>query len=520
MLRVRRRGRIYYYRAKLPVDVRRLINRSELSYSLHTTEEVHARALALELSAAQLRLCHAIRKSPQPMTLDQIDALVAQYMEGWRTNPEEEAINLGGRSPEEVKAHAEFLRSELRNATEALSLNRLESSEHLARQLLWESQVRLPDEQAFRRLCYRLLVARVDVMRAQVERLPEVTSSQIPPVALEATPAAPTGPRVSELVQEYLEIRDSKQPFGPNTRIEAVAAFGTLVDLLGDPAFGEVRNKDAEAYALKLVRLPNRWRQKFKNKSASEVLRETEGQECKRIAPATFNKELGLVKSFWSWACKNQELTRNAMSAVDPVDVGKVKDKRKPFTEDEMRRIAPILEEQRRTRPERYWVTTLIAYTGARLEEIAQLRKQDVTRVGDTWVIRITGEAGSVKNEASEREVPIHSAVIAKGFLEYLDGVPGERLFASSEREGRVGPPIGKWFGRVLTTLDIADRAKKGMHSFRHSMRDLLIRSGVDPVTRREILGHAHGDIEDQVYGEPTGITERQEALERVKLPI
>src|SRR5262249_54790994 len=160
---------------------------------------------------------------------------------------------------------------------------------------------------------------------------------------------------------------------------------------------------------LKLARLPKRWRQNFRGKTASEVLRETDGSTTLRIEPATFNKELGLVKAFWRWAASREELQRNAMQAISKADIGSVKEKRKPFTDDEIKAIAPIVQSQREERPERYWVTTLLAYTGARLEEIAQLRKQDVFQIGEIWCIRITGEAGSVKNTASERDVPIHS---------------------------------------------------------------------------------------------------------------
>ena len=60
-----------------------------------------------------------------------------------------------------------------------------------------------------------------------------------------------------------------------------------------------------------------------------------------------------------------------------------------------------------------------------------------------------------------------------------------------------------------------------------HPFRRVLARqnpltwlAGVDPVTRREILGHAHEEIEDAVYGDPTGIAERREALEKVRIPL
>ena len=47
------------------------------------------------------------------------------------------------------------------------------------------------------------------------------------------------------------------------------------------------------------------------------------------------------------------------------------------------------------------WVPWLCAYTGARVGEMVQLRKQDLRQVGELWVLRITPEAGTVKSEAS-----------------------------------------------------------------------------------------------------------------------
>jgi integrase len=269
-----------------------------------------------------------------------------------------------------------------------------------------------------------------------------------------------------------------------------------------------------------MSQLPKRWRQAYRGKTASEVLGETEGTDIARIEPATFNKEMGLIKAFWRWACIREELTRNAMDAVKPMEAGSAKDKRKPFSDDEIRMLARVIETQRTVQPERYWVPLLLAYTGARLEEIAQLRKEDVFLSDGVWCIRITADAGSVKTDTSERDLPLHSAVIAKGFLDYVNAQSGERLFSGGSREGGIGQPISKWFGRQVTNLGIPDRTKKTLHSFRHTMRDKLRLAGVDAVTRREILGHAHEDVEDQVYGDPTGIKERKVAIEKIRLPI
>jgi integrase len=60
------------------------------------------------------------------------------------------------------------------------------------------------------------------------------------------------------------------------------------------------------------------------------------------------------------------------------------------------------------------WVPWLCAYTGARVGEIAQLRKQDVRWVDGHYVIHITPEPGTVKTD-EPRDVVLHSHLIQRG---------------------------------------------------------------------------------------------------------
>ena len=53
-------------------------------------------------------------------------------------------------------------------------------------------------------------------------------------------------------------------------------------------------------------------------------------------------------------------------------------------------------------------VMRLIAYHGMRAGEACQLRACDVHRVGGVDVISINDAAGSIKNRASLRDVPLH----------------------------------------------------------------------------------------------------------------
>jgi integrase len=62
----------------------------------------------------------------------------------------------------------------------------------------------------------------------------------------------------------------------------------------------------------------------------------------------------------------------------------------------------------------RRWVPWICAYTGARVNEITQLRANDVVNVDGIDCIRITSEAGTVKT-LRERVVPLHPHLTMMG---------------------------------------------------------------------------------------------------------
>lgn len=64
-----------------------------------------------------------------------------------------------------------------------------------------------------------------------------------------------------------------------------------------------------------------------------------------------------------------------------------------------------------KTFADKRWIPWLFMFTGARVGEPAKLCRQDVLKMGEHHVIRITPEAGPVKtNEA--REVPLHTQIV------------------------------------------------------------------------------------------------------------
>ena len=78
------------------------------------------------------------------------------------------------------------------------------------------------------------------------------------------------------------------------------------------------------------------------------------------------------------------------------------------------------------------WAPWLMAYTGARVGEIGQLRKQDVEKVVEDgeehWSITITPEAGTVKG-GKARQVPLHPHLVEMGFVEMVRKAADGHLF-------------------------------------------------------------------------------------------
>ena len=89
------------------------------------------------------------------------------------------------------------------------------------------------------------------------------------------------------------------------------------------------------------------------------------------------------------------------------------------------------------------WAPWLSTFTGARIGEICQLRKEDVRQEGGIWLIRISPEAGTVKTR-QYRDVPLHNQLIKLGFLDFVEAAPDGHLFFPTNRKRAAGVLPGR----------------------------------------------------------------------------
>lgn len=86
-------------------------------------------------------------------------------------------------------------------------------------------------------------------------------------------------------------------------------------------------------------------------------------------------------------------------------------------------------------RPHIRWIPWLLAYSGARVGEIAALEREDFFQHGGKWFYRLRDKGnGTAKTVASVRTVPVHPALVEEGLLRFVEGRGRGPLFIKSAK--------------------------------------------------------------------------------------
>jgi integrase len=146
-------------------------------------------------------------------------------------------------------------------------------------------------------------------------------------------------------------------------------------------------------------------------------------------------------------------------------------------------------------RPHNFWIPLLGLFTGARLEEICQLRVSDIKEVDGVWCIDINEDHPEKSVKASEqRSIPLHPFLLELGFQRYARSLPDDgRVFPELRRvSGRWGHYPGTWFELFKSRCGIeAPKNAKVFHSFRHTVASRLKELDVPSDKISELLGHS-----------------------------
>ena len=176
-----------------------------------------------------------------------------------------------------------------------------------------------------------------------------------------------------------------------------------------------------------------------------------------------------------------------------------------PFTDEE---IIKILKATVKTDLDYLkWLPRLALYSGARIEELSQLRREDIREINGVMCLDFVHQPDHklptiLKGKiGSERQVPIHPWLKSEGFIDYYSDKTGRIFKGSGNLKKTVGPSATRQFKLLTERLNIWIERKKVFHSFRGTFKDNCRRAGIPPDVHHAWTGHAPGNVGDKSYG-------------------
>ncbi|MBS0167550.1 MAG: site-specific integrase [Nitrospira sp.] len=521
------RGR-YYSRVFVPADLRPLIGRVEIRKSLRTVMYRDAKLLSYRWEGRLSHLFTTLRTKGLSMTLEQIKRLVQTYIDEELEGQEAWRMSLKNGGDDDQKDTLDMvLTDRLAETTEHLQRNDYRMVSKKVDDLLQRHKRTVPKtSEAYHRLCRELLKAEQYILKRELDRHDGHYWKEFDQGTTREHPQPETVRLISEALEDYFkhyEHRDKR------TNHEKRVIFTRFIDSLGgDRPLQDVVKADCIRFRDQYSRLPKRVPNDLRGKTLGDVLRAVAEAPYQAVTKTTVNLALDDVRHFFQWALKQDYyLGKNPVDGI--AYEGTKQNSYDAFTDADLKAIfsSPGFTQERTGKhPERYWLILLLAFTGARREEVAQLRQDDIkTEDGVYYYVNITDdlEQGKrVKNAHSKRRVPIHSRLIDLGFLEFVATRPN-RLFRTKEKtKGRdtVGDAVGKWFNRLKAEVGVHGR--KPLHSFRHTMVTRLTSAGVPQDMREILVGHASAGVHGAIYThrEEITLTLLREHLEKLRLPI
>lgn len=213
------------------------------------------------------------------------------------------------------------------------------------------------------------------------------------------------------------------------------------------------------------------------------------------LAVGTINGTyLACLNALFSFGIRNELITKNPVEGVRVVQKDRAGARQLPYEDIEVARLLALCAKE--TNVARHWIPLLAACTGARAGELAQLWAERVREVDGVFVmeLRPAEDGGSLKNEGSERLVPLHPELINAGFLAFVaQKRNGPLFYGRASGKGLRHPSkgvvnrLGDWI-REQPGFDNPRKAPS--HAFRHWWKSAASRIGIPDSRADAIQGH------------------------------
>ncbi|ELY5242401.1 site-specific integrase [Yersinia enterocolitica] len=324
--------------------------------------------------------------------------------------------------------------------------------------------------------------------------------------------------------------------------------FDLMIEVMGDIQLESFDRDFLRAYESKLRTIPanrNLMKMKYGVKTLDEAIVKAAERGDKLMTAESVRKYINGLYGAMKWAVAEGMLLKSpCVDFFPPEDkTEREQDKVDVLEPDELQGIFSLPwfttgtgERNKHGRfhlyqPYYYWMPLLALFTGARVNELAQLMLDDIKENDGIYFFNFDIDDESdkkLKNANARREIPVHSVLIKLGLIEYvkaLRSVGYDRLFPEitpNTVKGH-GKAVSAWFNESILNkrLKLERNRTKSFHSFRHSVSTLLKEKGVSSELRAQLAGHVRGTTETEVrYSKDLKPLYMVEVVEKIDFPL
>ena len=193
---------------------------------------------------------------------------------------------------------------------------------------------------------------------------------------------------ISELIESYLD--DRSKHLDKRTLLVMKYAFDMFVWFTGDVPITNISRNNCREFRDIMLRLPPRALNYLSTKSLPEVL-------AIGITPMnkkTVNKNIQFVSTMFNWAISEELIKYNPARGLAVSVKRKASLERKAYDGITLKHIFSSLTPSDQ-HPENYWLPLLAYFTGLRIEELCQLRIEDIVQIDGLYCVHVCSATGS-----------------------------------------------------------------------------------------------------------------------------
>ena len=225
-------------------------------------------------------------------------------------------------------------------------------------------------------------------------------------------------------------------------------------------------------------------------------------QDTGELSNRTVKAMLQNLRTVMNWGRQNDPTNffpaGNPLNGVKAPDYTTLPSYLRAFTMDEAKVVLTAARKEEKAMFR--WIPWLCAYSGMRVSEAGNLRKEDFFEIGGRWFWKVTTVgARSLKTASSERRIPVHRALIEEGLIDFVKAAKPGRLFKGGTKDAvLIQPRISTWVRGFIPFDQRPDLSPN--HGWRHLFEDFCRRDQVPEDARNYITGRTDGGSQE-LYG-------------------